>query len=108
MAEAVFQSFLGSVNAILRIFLSMRVALGMMGVSGQIGAQNTCPFLAWSVRELLQVVSGGDGNQFHLYCRQTRDMLVPRHERKKGEEQLQKAEVGEIASDLECGICYLN
>lgn len=37
-----------------------------------------------------------------------RDMLVPRQERKKGEEQLQKAKAGEIASDLDCGICYLN
>lgn len=37
-----------------------------------------------------------------------RDMLVPRHERKKGEEHLGKAEAGEIASDLVCGICYLN
>lgn len=30
MAGAAFQSFQGSVNAILRIFLSMEVALGMI------------------------------------------------------------------------------
>lgn len=35
----------------------MEVVVGMIeGVSGQTGAQNTCPFLAWSVMEVLHVV----------------------------------------------------
>lgn len=39
----------------------MEVVVGMIeGVSGQIVAQNICPFLAWSVMEVLQVVCGGD------------------------------------------------
>lgn len=37
-----------------------------------------------------------------------RDMLVPRCERKRGEDHLGKAEAAEIASDLVYGICYLN
>lgn len=56
MAEAALQSFLGSVNA---IFLAMEVAVALIeGVNGQTGTQNTCPFLTWSLMEVLQVVSG--------------------------------------------------
>lgn len=112
MAEAAFQGFLGSVNAILRIFF---VNGGGFGDGRRSQWPNrSSEYLPIPGLECYGTAAGG------VWCHSVgdlsststvnrpRDMTVPRHERKKGEERLGKAEANEIASDLERGICYLN